>query len=136
MFDPIKFFNLNRMFEMRPYTYPQTIKVMFIFFLTLVIIALAIKVWQIYKKPINYLKKITDKYISFLSWISIFGFIMVLARNERAPFISARFWLIIWFIIALIWLFLIIKYQIKTVPEIKKQIEQKKQFIKYLPKKK
>lgn len=136
MFNPIRFFDPARLFEMRPYTYPQTIKIMLAFFLVLAIIAVGLKIWEIYKKPNGYLKKLGDKYISFLGWMSGFGLIMVLARNERAPLISARFWLVVWLVIAAWWLCRIIRYQVKTVPEAKKQIEQKKQFMKYLPKKK
>lgn len=136
MFNPIRFLDPARLFEMRPYTYPQTIRLMLVFFLILAVIAVGIKIWEIYKKPNGYLKKLGSKYISFLAWMSAFGLIMVLARHERAPLISARFWLLVWLILAVWWLYRIIRYQIKTVPEAKRRIEQKKQFIKYLPKKK
>lgn len=136
MFNPMRFFDPARLFEMRPYTYPQTIKIMLAFFLILAIVAIGIKIWEVYKKPSGYLKKLGDKYISLLGWMSGFGLVMVLAKNERAPLISARFWLIVWALVAAWWLISIIRYQLKIVPEAKKQIEQKKQFMKYLPKKK
>lgn len=136
MLNSINFFNFAKLLEMRPYTHPRTIKMLLVFFLILSIIAIGIKFWEIYKKPSGYLKKIGNKYISLLGWMSAFGLIMVLAKNERAPIISARFWLIIWLIVFIWWLCRIIHYQIKITPEAKKQIEQKKQFTKYLPKKK
>lgn len=132
----INFFNPTRLLEIRPYTQPQTIKIMFGFFLFLGIIAIIIKLWEFYQKPTGYLKKLVNKYINFFGWLSFLGLFIVLARHERAPFISARFWLIIWIIIAIWWLYKIIKYQIKIVPEAQKQIEQKKQLQKYLFKKK
>ncbi len=136
MFNPIVFFQPDRLLEMRPYTTPQTLKIMLAFFVILAAIAVGLKIWKIIKKPAGYIKKIIDKYISLLAWMSAFGLIMVLAKYERASILSARFWLIAWAIVAIWWLCLIVRYQLKTVPEAKKQIEQKKQFMKYLPKKK
>jgi len=132
----ISFFQPARLLEMRPYSQPQTLKIMLGFFVLLGLIAIVIKLWEIYQQPTGYQKKLADKYLTFFGWLSFLGLFMVLARHERAPFISARFWLIVWLIIAIYWLYSIIKYQIKVVPEVQKQIEQKKQLQKYLSKKK
>jgi len=124
----ISFFQPARLLEMRPYSQPQTLKIMLVFFVLLSLVAIVIKLWEIYQQPTGYQKKLADKYLAFFSWLSFFGLFIVLARHERAPFISARFWLIIWLIIAIYWLYSIIKYQIKVVPEAQKQIEQKNNY--------
>lgn len=136
MYDPVRFFNPSYLFDFRPYTYPQTIKAMALFFIAFTIVAIGIKIWGIKKKPQGYVRKLADKYISFFSWMSVFGLIITLTRYERANLLAGRFWLVIWLIGGLWWLYTIYKYQSVVVPQAKKQAEQKQQFQKYLPSKK
>jgi len=109
---------------------------MALFFIAFTIVAIGIKIWGIKKKPQGYVRKLADKYISFFSWMSVFGLIITLTRYERANLLAGRFWLVIWLIGGLWWLYTIYKYQSVVVPQAKKQAEQKQQFQKYLPSKK
>ena len=135
MFSPSKFFNPPYLFELRPYTYPETIKLMLIFFVMMAIVGVALKIWQKTKKLEKYHEKLLQKYFSFLMIMSVWGFLITWLRYERVHILSARFWLVIWLAAAGWWLYTIIKYQLKVVPQAQKQAENRKMFQKYLPKK-
>lgn len=135
MFSPLKFFNPPYLFELRPYTYPSTIKLMLIFFVLMVVIGLALKVWQKIKKLEKYQAKLLQKYFSFLVLMGFWGILLTWLRYERVYIFSSRLWLIVWLLVVGLWLYTIIKYQFKVVPQAQKQAENRKLFQKYLPKK-
>lgn len=135
MFSPSKFFNPPYLFELRPYTYPSTIKLMLIFFVLMAIAGIALKIWQKMEKMEKYRNKLLQKYFSFLTIMSVWGFLITWLRYERVHILSGRFWLAIWLTASGWWLYTIIKYQLKVVPQAQKQAENRKMFQKYLPKK-
>ena len=51
---------------------------------------------------------------------------------ERIRFFGAKFWYVVWFIIAAIWFSYLLK-AFKKVPEIKEQAVQNKEKYKYFP---
>lgn len=65
---------------------------------------------------------------------SLTGFLILFFFYEEAYFLSARFWFLAWLIMIVIWLFFIIKYKLKVIPERKAQAEEKRRIKKYLPK--
>lgn len=136
MFDPIKFFQPAYLFELRPFTSPSTIKMMMIFFALLVIIGIGVKIYQSTRQLEKFQTKLLEKLISFFIVLGVLGILLTWLRYERVQILSARFWLIAWLITLAIWLYPIIKYWTKVVPEAKKRHEEKKMFQKYLPKKK
>lgn len=135
MYSPLKFFNPPYLFELRPYTYPNTLKLMLAFFVLMIVIGLGLKIWQKIKKLEKYQTKLLQKYFSFLVVLGALGVLLTWLRYERVHILAGRFWLALWLLIATIWLYKIVHYQIKVVPQAQKQAEQRKMFQKYLPKK-
>ncbi len=135
MFSPLKFFNPPYLFDLKPYTYPQTINIMIGFFSLLVVIAIIIKVYQSFKKLPKSEIKLFNSYFSFLMTLGFLGLVLTWFRYERISLLAGRFWLIVWLIIGGFWLYKILKYQFKTLPEIRLLAENKKLLQKYLPKK-
>lgn len=135
MFDIVKFFQPAYLFEYRPFTTNSTIKIMAIFFIAFIIFGIALKIYQRTKKLEKYQEKLLEKFISFFSVLGFLGLIITWTRYERVLLFSSRYWLIVWLITLLIWLYPIIKYWVKVVPEARKHTEEKKLFQKYLPKK-
>jgi len=76
--------------------------------------------------------KLLDKLISFSSLNIFIPLILLFFNFELIPFFSSRFWYILWGVEMVIWLFFIFRYY-KTIPEKRKEIEEKKAFNKYIP---
>lgn len=60
------------------------------------------------------------------------GLFLLFVNYELIPFLSARFWFLLWAIIILVWLFFVLKTLVK-IPEKKKKIEEEKEYKKYIP---
>lgn len=137
MFSLAKLFSLSYWFELRPYTQWGTIKIMLAVFLIMVLIGIGAKLWSIFDKKLEKFQiKLLEKYYSLFVLMGVWGLIITWTRFEYVNLLGARFWQIIWLIVFVIGLYPIIKYQTKVVPEAKKQAEERRAFLKYLPKKK
>jgi hypothetical protein len=68
--------------------------------------------------------------------MGLIGYILLFFSIEQVSFISARLFYLFWAVIALWWLFYILKYAIKDIPRIIDQQKKRKEEEKYLPKKK
>lgn len=132
----VSFFKLERFFHLQPAISLTTVYFLLEVFGVLFLLAILIKIIQITSKQDSFFKNLLQKYFVMLSTMSVIGFILVWFRYERAYFLSARFWLLVWFIGLVIWLYFILKYQIKTIPQARQQLQKTKEFNKYLPKKK
>lgn len=62
------------------------------------------------------------------------GLLWMFFRQERAAFLAWRFWLLLWAGVFIFWVFHLIKYLIKRVPELKAEEAKREQLEKYLPK--
>ena len=133
MFSPMKFFAPAYLFELRPYTYPSTIKFLAIFFAVFVAAAIGLKIFAKFKKLEKFQIKLINKYSLLLLVSGLLGLALTWLKYERAQILSARFWLAAWLIMFVIWLGRILYYQFKIVPQAKQQSETKKAFQKYLP---
>ncbi len=131
-----KLTNLYYLIDYRPTISPTTLKAFIVFFSLFVIIAIGIKIAKKYKKYPPYEAKLLDKYFNLALTFGLLGLLWSWFRYETVPFLSSRLIFPILIIMALAWLYPIIRYQLKTIPEVKKKIEAKKIFQKYLPKKK
>lgn len=60
------------------------------------------------------------------------GLILLFFNYELVPFLSARFWFLIWAAEMAVWAVFIIK-RFADIPKIKKQMEEEKEFKKYIP---
>ncbi|MFH1232529.1 MAG: hypothetical protein V1651_01535 [Patescibacteria group bacterium] len=63
---------------------------------------------------------------------SVIGLILMFLNYEMVPFLTARFWYLLWFVVLVVWLFCIIKNAMK-VPKKRQQLEKEKEFNKYIP---
>jgi len=63
---------------------------------------------------------------------AIIGLILTFFNYEMVPFLSARFWFLLWAISMLVWLFFIYRIVIK-IPEKRVRLEKEKEFKKYIP---
>jgi hypothetical protein len=63
---------------------------------------------------------------------SIIGLLLTFFNYEMVPFLSARFWFLLWAIGMLVWFFFIVKIVIK-IPSRRAQLEKEKEFKKYIP---
>lgn len=136
MFDLIKFLQPAYLFDLRPFTTPQTIKTMIIFFGVLALIGIGVKIYKETRDLEKFQANFLDKVISYLITLGLLGIGLTWLRYERVQILSARFWLMAWLIIAAAWLYPIVKYRLKVVPEARKRSDEKKLMQKYLPNKK
>ena len=135
-FSPVKFFNLSYLFDLQPAIYPSTINLMVGFFGLILIAGMVIKIYNKINKLEKIKAKLLEKYANLLLTLGFLGLALTWFRYERINLLSARFWLLLWLMLTIIWLYKILNYQFKTLPKIKKDSENKKLLQKYLPKKK
>lgn len=121
---------LNYWFNLRPETLLPYAEKLFLGFLVLLLLA-AIITGILKKRPSIYRGLIKRAYIYSLSNLAI-GLVLLFINYESIPFFSARFWLGGWIIIMIIWLIYILK-GLSIIPQQKKQLEQEKEFKKYIP---
>jgi hypothetical protein len=88
----------------------------------------------------SFVLKTKKKFLSKL-WLKIFNFSLANAiiaafllffNYELIPFLSARFWFILWVLGMIIWIVFIVLYA-KKLPAKKKEIEQEREYKKYIP---
>lgn len=60
------------------------------------------------------------------------GLFLLFFNYEMIPFLSARFWFLLWAVIMVIWLVFVAKNLLK-IPEKKKKIEEENKYQKYIP---
>jgi hypothetical protein len=63
---------------------------------------------------------------------SLIGGALWFINTELVPFLSARFWFLLWIAGMMVWLAFIINFA-KSLPNKKKEFEEKKKFQKYIP---
>jgi hypothetical protein len=65
--------------------------------------------------------------------MGIIGLVYAFFAWQGVALLAARFWLLIWGITLLIWALFIAKYLFSDVPRLRRQIENKRKFDKYIP---
>ena len=60
------------------------------------------------------------------------GLILLFFSHELIPFLSARFWFLLWGLGIAVWLVFIFKALV-AIPKKKKQIEKEREYKKYIP---
>lgn len=89
--------------------------------------------WFFYsKKKKTLYAKIWSSFYAFSLTGTIIGAFLLFFTYEGVPFLSARFWFIIWFLVQAVWLYFIIK-KLRKLPEIRKEIKDRKEYNKYIP---
>jgi hypothetical protein len=62
----------------------------------------------------------------------LIGLVILFFTYEMVVFLSARFWILFWAIEMLIWFIFIIR-KLREIPSRRKQLEEEKEFKKYIP---
>jgi len=114
---------------------PGVANVLYIFFAIMIVFSIASKIMQNKNKKDTLTQKMWSKFYYFFATLGIFGLILVFFRQQMVYFLSAPFWLILWFVGLLVWLFFIIRYIKITIPRVRADQDLKKEMEKYLPKK-
>lgn len=65
--------------------------------------------------------------------MGILGFTYLFFSWQGVVLLSARFLLLIWLIVLVVWLGFIVKYFMLDVPHLRKNIDEKRAFNKYIP---
>lgn len=122
--------NLSFWFDLRPPSLLPIFNYLFISFIILLIL-LMISSYQLKNKKKAY-KGVLISLYNFSFSNTIIGLFLLFFNYQRVPFLGARFWLLFWFLLIIIWLYYIYK-KLKKVPEQREKLQAQEQYNKYLP---
>jgi len=123
--------SLSFWFNLRPPAMLETFNTLFLVFLVILLI-LSITAFYFKKKKKLY-RSFWLKFYDFTASNLMIGLILFFFSWQEVPFLSARFWLILWFALIVTWLYFLIKH-LRKIPKRKEEAEKKKSFDKYIPK--
>lgn len=134
MIDYLKyFFNLGHIFNIRPDAMrSRALIILAIIFGLLIILGIIAKI-TIPKIKDGLKAKACRRLFYLFSTMGIIGFVYLFFAWQGVALLGARFWLIIWSATAMIWLGFIAKYLFLEVPKLRKEIQSKRDFEKYIP---
>ena len=67
-------------------------------------------------------------------WMGFLGLFLLWCTHELVYFFGARFWYLVWLLIALAWCFSILRFLIAVVPKKKVEYEERARIRKWIPK--
>jgi Na+/serine symporter len=101
-------------------------------FLVFIGLGLAVKFWV--NKIKDGLKiKVCRRLSHLFITMGIVGLVYLFFAWQGVALLSSRFWLIIWLACTVVWAGFIVKYLFLEAPKIRREIEEKRKFEKYLP---
>lgn len=109
---------------------PLALKMIIVFLVFLAVMAFVFYLLKNKKQRLLY--QIWAKLHLFSLCNFIIGIFLLFFSYELIPFLSARIWLLLWGAGMIAWLFLV-AMAIAKLPKIKKEIEEKSEYIKYIP---
>ena len=126
------FLTLDFWFNLRPGVFiGLSLKIIVGFILLLLVLAVISGIGRKRWAKSLYVGLWNSLYYFFLT-NAIIGLILVFFNYEMVPFLSARFWFLIWAVSLIVWLFFIYKAVIK-IPLRKARLEKEEEFKKYIP---
>ncbi|MDO8668303.1 MAG: hypothetical protein Q7K35_04390 [bacterium] len=126
------FLTLNFWFNLRPGAFiGLSLKIMIGFILLLLVLAIISGIGRKRWVKSLYAGLWNSLYYFFLT-NTIIGLVLAFFNYEMVPFLSARFWFLIWAISLIVWLFFIYKTIVK-IPLRKARLEKEEEFKKYIP---
>jgi len=130
-----QFFQLSFWFDAHPLPFIQPLYwVLLAICLLALVLGFLTSVLKLKKYKNKRLALITlAKLEAWLYSLSIVGLILIFLKYQRVAFLGMRVWLGLWLLVWLVWLAFIFKYIFAEVPRIKKELEKKREFEKYLP---
>jgi len=127
------FFNPAHLLSLRPpLMHPRALWILAIVFGACILSGVAIKLLAGRQRDalkIKAMRRLTNMFIT----MGCVGFVYWFFAYEGAILLSARFWLLLWAAVICLWLGVIGYYRYGVVPKQRKEIQQKRQFEKYLP---
>ncbi len=125
------FFNYNYWFTLRPTSLDggmlKYFAILVVLFFVFTLILAFIK-----SKNKNLYSRIFRKLYTFCLSNFIIGLLLLFFTYEMVPFLSSRFWFLLWAAGIFIWVYFIAK-EFLEVPKIKEKLEKEKEFKKYVP---
>lgn len=100
----------------------------------ILVLAIVFRALMVYRRKDLLLVNVWRKFFWLFFTMGLVGFILLFFFYEGVMILGARFWFLFWFIGLVVWLVYILVYSIRKLPKLKKEIEEKKNFDKYLPK--
>jgi O-antigen/teichoic acid export membrane protein len=134
MIDYLKyFFNPDHLFSVRPVPMQmRAIIILVVLFSAFIVYSLVVKVFA--KKIKDGLKiKLLRKTSNTTLTMGILGLIYVFFAWQSITLLGARFWLVIWALIMLVWGGFILRYFLVTMPKLRSEIDHRRNVEKYLP---
>ncbi len=124
------------LFSLRPAPLADlTLYSLLVFFGILLAIGIALKIYIKFNKITGLTQKLLNKYAACCLILSLVGLVLIWLRQERVALLSLRLYLVLWGVALVVWLSLILKFQFKHIPAIKKNLASQQQYKQYLPKK-
>lgn len=68
-------------------------------------------------------------------WMGVIGLLIVACTHELVYFFGARFWYLVWLLVAAVWTFFIMRFMIVVVPKKKVEFAERARINKWIPKK-
>lgn len=122
--------SISYWFELIPGPLGKTGEIAFITLLLLFLLSSIVA--MIYKRKGGLYKKTLTRLYNFSISNFVIAVILLFLRYEVVPFLSARFWIALWFITAVIWLYVIF-LPVKELKGKKEEEKRKKEINKYIP---
>jgi hypothetical protein len=127
------FFSLNHLLTLRPQAMQlRAIMILAITFGLLIVFGLANRLTMTKIKD-NLKIKGLKKFFKLGLTMGILGYLYLFFAWQGIVLLAARFWLVVWLIITLVWFGFIVRYLLIAVPKMRQEIEQKRKFEKYIP---
>lgn len=127
-----KFISLNYWFNMRAGALENNAQTGFIVFLVILAVLFAACIFIIKTKRAGIYGKTVKKLQSFFVWNLTIGLVLLFFTYEMVPFLSSRFWFLLWLIGMIAWLYFIVG-KLSDLPKRKEELEKEKEFKKYIP---
>jgi hypothetical protein len=127
----MNFLNYKYWLNMRPTSLAGGAQKYFIILVVLLFILTIIFSFLKARNKNLYSRLLRKLYTFFLSNF-IIGLFLLFFTYEMVPFLSSRFWFLLWGAGIIFWLYFIVKEFIR-VPKIKQELEKEKEFKKYIP---
>jgi cytochrome c oxidase subunit IV len=129
----LHFFNPVYLFNLRPAIIQQTNLIVLIAFFGLLIVLAGFSRLLVIKTKDGLKIKAYRRFSHLFLTIGILGLIYLFFAWQGVAILSARFWPLVLAIVALVWLVFIAKYLLMEIPKLRREIENKRKFEKYLP---
>jgi len=126
------FFTLKMWFSINPGSLMPVFHYALVVVVLLFLVATFAFKYKYNKQKKTLYNRIFSSLFNFSLTGTIIGAFVLFFTYERVPFLSARFWFIVWFLVHAVWGWFIYK-KLKKIPEIKDQIKANKEYQKYIP---